>query len=140
MKIYYYGNLWSKANVSIWTLKIVRDWSFVWSGRARIIALGQTGLLEEKFFLFYVRRIYRGTGKYIYSGLREQASYYMCRTVVEKQFLHINVYSVVYRDIEEWEELFDAVDIDKTITYLILVFDKILFVLTKKTKIIKWHK
>lgn len=46
----------------------------------------------------------------------------------------------MYRDIEEWEEHFDAVDIDKTITYLILVFDKILFVLTKKTEIIKWHK
>lgn len=128
MKIYYHGNIQSKANVSIWTLKIVRDWSFVWSGRARIIALGQTGLLEEKFFLFYVRRIYRGTGKYIYSGLWEQTSYYMCRAVVEKLFLYINVYFVVYRDIEEWEEHFDAVNVDKTITCLILVFNKMLFV------------
>lgn len=128
MKIYYHGNIQSKANVSIWTLKIVRDWSFVWSGRARIIALGQTGLLEEKFFLFYVRRIYRGTGKYIYSGLWEQTSYYMCRAVVEKLFLYINVYFVVYRYIEEWEEHFDVVNVDKTITCLVLVFNKMLFV------------
>lgn len=34
----------------------------------------------------------------------------------------------MYRDIEEWEEHFDVVNVDKTITCLVLVFNKMLFV------------
>ena len=34
----------------------------------------------------------------------------------------------MYQDIEEWEENFDVVNVDRTITYLMLVFNKMLFV------------
>lgn len=40
-------------------------------------------------------------------------------------------YFVVYRDIEEWEENFNVVNVNKIITHLILVFNKISFVINE---------